>query len=523
MCFRHLLVSLCLLCCLGAAEPIRVAVDEWTSLNPLLLAQDTDNEVIGLVFDRLIALDAKGNFTPELLEKWTILKGGREVVLDLRPGLTWHDGSPIEAEDLVFTWRALQLPRVRAIGDTLGGVSTMDSLVAEGPLRARIRLARPRGTLLADLYSFIPVPRKHYQVGPKPLSQPINFLPIGSGPYRVMERATTKHARFVRWAGYRGVHPGVWPVFEYIDPTAEKSPAQAILDGRLHFATVRALPHYLARQGALGGGRLKAFSVPQAGFGAFFLNCDPKRSLLGDVRLRRALAEIVPWQEAARGRRFFPTRLATSFWPPESWAHDPTPRPLPLMARAIALLEGAGWRPGPDGVRRNASGQELHLVFYEQEGSDHRSVANQLAKEARAAGMRIDLRQVPFPVLTQHAASHEGDLWSYGWMTSLDPDGDSPLFTLDGYRSGANVSGYLNPEIDRLFDAGRHTLDPEERRRIYQKISDIIWRDKPLIPFNYVLVRALADRGLQGVEFDSMGRSFGFWPGRRGWTLEGSK
>lgn len=215
MCFRRMLASLCLLCCLRAAEPIRVGVDEWTTLNPLLQAQDTDGEIIDLAFDRLVAMDAKGNFTPELLEKWTILKGGREVVLDLRPGLTWHDGTPIEAADLVFTWQTLRLPQVRAVGDTLGGVISLDSLVAEGPLRVRIRLARPRGTLLADLYSFIPVPRKHYQMGPKPLNQPINFLPIGSGPYRVLERATTKHARFVRWEGYRGVHPGRWPVFKY--------------------------------------------------------------------------------------------------------------------------------------------------------------------------------------------------------------------------------------------------------------------------------------------------------------------
>lgn len=523
MCLRRLVATLCLFCCLGASEPIRVGVDEWTTLNPLLLAQDTDNEAIGLIFDRLVALDAQGNFVPELLESWTILKGGREVILNLRPGLTWHDGSPIEAEDLVFTWRTLQLPRVRAIGDTLGGVSSLDSLVAEGPLRVRIRLARPRGTLLADLYSFIPVPRKHYQVGPKPATQPVNFLPVGSGPYRVLEQATTKHAFFVRWDGYKGVHPGIWPAFEYIDPTAEKAPAQAILAGRLHYATVRALPHYLARQGALGGGRLKAFSLPQAAFGAYFLNCDPKRSLLGELSLRQALAELVPWQDLARGRRFFPTRLATSFWPPESWAHDTTPRPLPQVARAISLLDGAGWRLGRDGIRRNAKGQELKLVFYEGVGSDHRTVAYQLAEAARAVGMRIDLRQVSFQVLIQHAAQHEGDLWSYGWATSLDPDGDSALFTLDGYRTHANVSAYLNPEIDQLFDEGRHTLDPVARSRIYKKISEIIWRDKPLIPFNYVIARILVDSRLQGVTFDSMGRSFGFTPGRRGWSLEGRK
>lgn len=170
--WRSLLLITCLFCGLGAAEPIRVAVDGWTTLNPLLMTRDTDGEAVDLVFDRLVTMDAEGTFIPGLLQGWTVLKGGREVVLELRPGMTWHDGTPIEAEDLVFTWKSLRMPQIRAIADTAGGVASLDSLVAEGPLRVRIRLSRARGTLLSDLYNFIPVPRRHYQLGTKPQSAP---------------------------------------------------------------------------------------------------------------------------------------------------------------------------------------------------------------------------------------------------------------------------------------------------------------------------------------------------------------
>ena len=517
--WRRLILMTCLLGGLGAAEPIRVAVKEWTTVNPLLLSRDTDGEVVSLVFDRLVTLDAEGNFIPELLKDWTILNGGREVVLDLRPGLTWHDGAPIEAEDLVFTWRALRLPQVQAIADTVGGVASLDSLVAEGPLRVRIRLSRPRGTLLSDLYNFIPVPRRHYQVGANPMAAPVNFLPIGSGPYRVSERATTRHLKLERWDGYRGVHPGAWPAFEFTDSSGETSPAKAILEGRLHYAETEALPHYLVRKGALGAGRLQAYSVPQAAFDAFFLNCDPKRSLLGDLALRKALAELTPWQEFARARRFFPARLASSFWPPENWAHDPALRPLPQPERAEAILESAGWQRGPGGIRHDAKGRALSLVAYERVSSTNRSTTRLLAESAAKVGIRIEVRKVTFQVLTEKAAEHDGDIWSYGWTTSLDPDVDGPLFTLDGYRTKANVSGYLNPEVDALFDEGRHTLDPEARRKIYLRLSEIIWRDKPVIPLNYYLARILTSRRLQGVAFNVLGQNYGFRPGKRGWTL----
>ena len=518
--WRSLILMTCLSCGLGAVEPIRVAVDGWTTLNPLLMTRDTDGEAVDLVFDRLVTMDTQGNFIPGLLQGWTVLKGGREVVLDLRPGMTWHDGTPVEAEDLVFTWRALRLPQVRAVADTVGGVASLDSLVAEGPLRVRIHLARPRGTLLSDLYNFIPVPRRHYQVGPNPLADPVNFQPVGSGPYRIVGRATTTHLRLELWPGYKGAHPGTWPAFEFSDSTGEKNLVQALLDHRYHYALVGGLPHYLVRKGARGEGHLQAYSVPQAAFGAFFLNCDPKLSLLGDIALRQALAELVPWKEMARARRFFPARLASAFWPPENWAHDDSPRPLPQIGRAEAILDAAGWRMGPDGLRHDDKGRLLSLVAYEQNTAISRSTARLLSEQAAKVGMRIDVRRLPFEALTEKSTNHDGDIWSYGWTTSLDPDVDAPLFTKEGYRTKANVSSYLNPEVDRLFEEGRYTLDRVSRRKIYLKLSEIIWRDKPVIPLNYILVRVLADTRLRGVSFNVLGQAYGFWPGKRGWRLE---
>jgi peptide/nickel transport system substrate-binding protein len=517
--WRPLVLVLGLLSGLQAGDTIHVSVNEWSTLNPLLMSRDPDAEVADLVFDRLVTLDAKGEFVPELLESWTILQGGHEVVLKLRAGMTWHDGRPIEAEDIVFTWKALRLPQVREIADTVGGVASLDSLVAEGPLIVRIRLKRPRGTLLSDLYNFIPVPRHHYQVGAKPAEAPVNFLPVGSGPYRVVGRATDKRVVLERWPGYRGLHPGHAASFELLNPAEEGVTLAAFQQERLHFSAVDPLLFYLVRKGAQGAGLVQPMSAPQAALGAYFLNCDPRRSLLGDLALRLVIGELLPWRYLARARRFFPRRLATGFWPPESWAYDPDPHPLPQEEQAILMLEVAGWKLGPDGIRQDAKGRRLTLVAYERPSTTKPSEATLLVRQAARVGIQIELRTVPFQVVMEKAANHEGDLWSFGWTLSLDPDVDSPLFTREGYRTKANVSSYLNPEIDRLFDEGRHTLDPEARRQIYHQISELIYRDKPIIPIVYNQSRVLVHRRLQGVSFNRLGQSYGFWPGRRGWVL----
>jgi peptide/nickel transport system substrate-binding protein len=514
-------LTLILLCCLGlgAQETIHIGTSEWTTINPLLVTQDVDAEVTDLVFDRLVTMDAQGNFIPEMLESWTILAGGREIILKLRPGLTWQDGRPIEAEDIVFTWKMLRLPQVRKIADTTPGIATMDSIVAEGPLQARIRLKRPRGTLLPDLYSFVPVPRQHYQMGAKPEAASVNFQPVGSGPYRVVGTATTKLMKLERWDGYRGIHPGTWPAMELKDVTDEKKVVQAFEEERIHFALTSSLRYYLVRKGVEGEGAVQAVSIPLASFGAFFLNCDAHLSLLGDVDLRRALAELIPWKNMARAMRFFPARMATSFWPPQSWAYDPTPRPLPQLEHAEEILDKAGWKMGPDGFRHDASGRLLQIVAYESSHSQLSDV-HQMAILAAKVGIKVDRREVDFTELFKKASDHDGDLWSFGWVLSLDPDVDSPLFTQEGYRSKANVSGYLNPEVEQLFDEGKHTLDPQARQKIYRRISEIIYRDRPIIPLFYIQNRVLYHRRLQGVAFSTLGESYGFWPGRRAWKLE---
>jgi peptide/nickel transport system substrate-binding protein len=519
--WRSYVLALSLLSGLRAGgEIIRVAVPEWTTMNPLLLSQDTDMEPVDLIFDRLVTLDAKGEFIPELLESWTILNGGREVLLKLRPGMIWQDGRPIEAEDIVFTWKTLRLPQVRQIADTVGGITSFDQLTAEGPLTVRIHLNRPRGTILSDLYNFIPVPRHLYQMGAKPLEAAVNMAPVGSGPYRVVGKGTSKRVVLERWAGYRGPHPGQAAGFELWDAVEEKILLKTIEQERLHYASVGGLRYYLVRKGVQGAGLVQPISLPVATFSAYYINCDPKRSLLGDLALRQVIGELVPWGDLARARRIIPNRLSTSFWPPESWAYDPQPRPLPQIEKAVAILDATGWKMGSDGLRHDAKGRPLTLVVYEAAPSGKQSPGHLLVPQAAKVGIKVDLRVVPYQEMYEKAQRHEGDIWSFAWALSLDPDVDSPLFTKEGYRTKANISSYLNPEMDRLFDEGRHTLDQAARKQIYLQISDLIYRDKPIIPIIYFQSRLLIHRRLKGVAFNRLGQSYGFWPGRRGWHLE---
>jgi peptide/nickel transport system substrate-binding protein len=503
------------------AQPISVALDKPVlSLNPLLLAREVEAQVADLVFDRLVALDEYGAFVPQLLESWEMSNDGRDILLKLRPGLTWHDGTPIEAEDLVATWRMLSLPQVRKVYD-LVGVRTLDSLTAEGPLKARIRLKKARASLLSDLYNFQPVPRRSYALGADPLRHPLNYTPIGSGPYRVLPGAHAREIQLQRWGGYRGPHPGRWEGFRFrVQPQDPEAYGRQLKAREYHFGELDWFRHYLLRRGAFGDGNLLAQSAPLASYGTFWFNCNPKRSVLADRRVRKALSEALPWEFLQAQRKLRAERLASSLWPPQSWAFEQLIEPLPRLERAASMLEEAGWKPGPDGVRRNAKGRVLRLVMFSAWGYSGRDHAQAFCEALRKIGVEVDLRRTPIGESSTLAAKGEGDIWDFAWSTGLDPDNESPLFTSEGLRGGTNLTGYQNAEVDQLFEAGRHELDPTRRRNIYLKINERIQEDHPMLQLTYGVAYLVLDRRLRGVGFNPLGQTYGYVPGRRGWWLE---
>ncbi|MFN7957784.1 MAG: ABC transporter substrate-binding protein [Holophagaceae bacterium] len=508
---------------LWGVPPISIALDKPVmSLNPLLLSREVEVQVVDLVFDRLVALDEHGEFVPQLLEGWEISPDGRNVLLKLRPGLTWQDGTPIEAEDIVETWRLLSLPQVRKIND-LVGVRTLDSLVAEGPHRVRIRLKSPRASLLSDLYNFQPVPRRHYARGAGELKHPLNHAPIGSGPYRVLPGAHATEIQLQLWSGYHGSHPGRWGAFRFrVQPPDKAEYGRQLKAGEYHFGELDWFRHYLLRRGAFGGGNLIAQSTPLSSFSTFWFNCNPQRSLLGDVRLRRALAEALPWEFLKGQRGLRAERLASSLWPPQSWAFDQAVAPLPRAGRAAALLDEAGWKLGPDGFRRDARGRPLRLVMFSAWGYSSHDHADAFCEALRKVGVEIDLRRTPVDEPYTLATKGEGDIWDYAWNTGLDPDNESPLFSSDGIASGSNVTGYRNPDLDRLFEQGRHELDPVRRRDLYLRINQGIQSDRPVLQLTYGVAYLVLDRRLRGIGYNRLGQTYGYVPGRRGWWLEGA-
>jgi peptide/nickel transport system substrate-binding protein len=501
-----------------AEEPIRIELNSSIALNPLIVVDEAQVQILDLIFDRLITMDAQGNFMPQLLESWTFSPDRRELILKVRPGLRWQNDAPLDADDILFTWKLMRSPQMLKLGDNQSaGIPHMEKLDA---LTLRIKLERPRATLLAELYNFQPVPRSYPPVT-NPDKHPYVKFPVGSGPYRVSPESGKNKLILVRWNGYRGPHPGQWPRIEY-NLAGGSAATRRLENGEIHFFESSSwFTYYMLRSGIRGFKNVMSVQGTREGWRGIWCNCDPKFSVLSDVRLRRALAELYPWDAIGKLRSVWPVQAAGCVWAPSSWAYDGTQHPLPRRQLAESYLDDAGWKRGPDGWRRNAAGQELRLEYVAQKTANPDPIITSFLAGARECGIRIEERGVTYAQLTDAQAKGQGDLWLTNWVNNgPDPNGDSNLFTTEGIRSNTNVSRYRNPLIDQLFDDGVHATDPEQRSLIYRRINQILTADRPLILLDYAVYYGFYHRRLKGVVYNTRGNPYGFVPGMRGWRLD---
>ena len=172
--------------------------------------------------------------------------------------------------------------------------------------------------------------------------------------------------------------------------------------------------------------------------------------------------------------------------PPASWAFDPnTPKYTLDVAGAKALIEGAGWTLGSDGIYAKG-GKKLSTDLYVRQGRPQRVKFGQLAKDQLAkCGININVKESDFATVLLPLLSYPNKFDTYlgGWSTALDPD-DSSIFGIDQITTkaapdGNNFPGWNNPQADALLKQGREELDQAKRKDIYAQFQAIVHNDVP--------------------------------------------
>jgi peptide/nickel transport system substrate-binding protein len=212
---------------------------------------------------------------------------------------------------------------------------------------------------------------------------------------------------------------------------------------------------------------------------------------LKDVRVRHALLYAIDrkllTEKLFQGKQPVADSFVNKLHPFYStatpvYAYDP--------AKAKALLDEAGWKPGPDGIRRNAQGERLSFDFQTTAGNKLRELIQQvLQSQWKEAGIDVVIKNEPARTLFGPTLSHREftGLALYGWTSGI---GESPTSILGTEAipteknnwGGSNYPGYSNPEFDKASHAIETELDPEKRAAPWAAVQKIYAEDLPVLP-----------------------------------------
>ncbi|AGZ41082.1 ABC transporter substrate-binding protein [Actinoplanes friuliensis] len=460
---------------------------EPDTLNPVL---NFGVDGASLIFDGLVTRDVKNTLVPALAVELPVVSAdGRTVTAKLRDGVTFHDGSPLTAADVVFTYRAVLDPKVdstlRSDLEMLTSVTAPDPATvvftlryAYAPFLQRLTL----GVVPAQLLSGQDINKAAF-----------NRKPIGTGPYRVESWTTGDRlvlaANDTYWGG---------------KPANRKLIVAFVADDNVRAQRMRAgefdaaeLPPKLAAAFDTAAG-YTVQRVPTADYRGVMLPLG--HPVTGDLAVRKALAVGVDRSAMVTGVLAGAGEPAYGPIPPTSEYADPSPagKPSADTATATALLDAAGWAPGADGIRARAGQQAAFTLMYPAGDSLRKELALAVTADARKIGIKVSPEGLTWDAIDTRITK---DALLMGFGTPYDPDFVSyklfgSQFAGQGYF---NPGSYRSPVADKALQDGRDQADPAKRRAAYATFQQQLAADAPWVFLTYLQHTYVVKDGITGV------------------------
>lgn len=468
------------------------------NLDPLLSGQAGVTDVAQFIFSGLIRYDDRGEAIPDAATvvptraNGGISADGTTIVYHLRPNVRFSDGVPLTADDVVFTWQQdldphndvpFHFPYDQAL-----------RVVARDPHTVVVTLRAPSAPFVAGFFrcgvqgAILPA---HLLRGHDLNHDPFSVHPIGSGPYAVASYMSNVTLELVPNPYWYGGTPGLRRITYRIVPS-ENTLLVALRTHDIDF-------YWGAPEQQLRDLRATAdVQVSARPFDQYeMLTFGARREPFSELAVRRAVARAIDWTALARTIYLDVDLPGWGDIFPHSWAYTPQPDPNGYdPAAARALLDRAGWKAGPDGVRVR-DGHRLQAEITTVAGVIPRENAEVLIQQKlRAVGIDLTVRNAPANLLFAPLgagglfASGKFDLGIYAWTPFPDPD-DTSLASPDSLPPhGANYSGVIDPELGRLERAADATYDRVLRKALYARVER---RLGEVLPYHTIVWRANVD------------------------------
>ncbi|MFR9775727.1 ABC transporter substrate-binding protein [Micromonospora sp. MS34] len=411
-------------------------------------------EVLENVYDTLVEPDANLKMVPSLATGWTTSDDQLTWTFTLRDGVKFSDGTPLDAEDVVYSFNRIITQKL----NTAYKFATVKSVTAKDPTTVVITLNAPTPNLLANLGGFkgvAIVDKANVESGE------VKTKPVGSGPFKVGSYTSGDSIKLVRNDTYWGTKPkldGVTYTFVK-DPTVA---LQNLQSGQVQW-TDNLPPQQVPS--LKDSGELTVKSAPSSDY--WYLALNQARKPYRDVNVRRAIAFALDREAITKAAKFGLATVNQTAIPKNSayyydyapYTHDP--------AKAKQLLAQAG-----------VNGLTMDLMVT-SEYPETVTAAQVIAAQLKDVGITVKIRTLDFAQWLDEQGKGNFDSFMLGWLGNIDPD---EFYYAQHHTGGTfNFHKYSNPAVDKLLDQARTETDQAARKQEYDQAAKQIVDDASYI------------------------------------------
>lgn len=435
----------------GAGGVLTVAISgEPDQLDPHRTSAYHSFQVLENVYDTLVEPDANLAMKPALATEWSTSEDQLTWTFTLREGVTFTDGSPLTAEDVVYSY-------TRIIDEKLNAAyrfATVESVTAPDPGTVVVTLTAPTPNLLASLGGFkgvAIVKKSNVESGA------VKTEPIGSGPFTVASYTAGDSIKLVRNDSYWGTKPKLDGVtFTFVkDPTVA---LQNLRGGEVQW-TDNLPPQQVPA--LREDDELVVRSVPSSDY--WYLALNQSREPYDNVEVRRAVAFALDRAAITKAAKFGLATVNQTAIPEDSaFYYDYAPYQRD-PARAKQLLAAAG-----------VTDLTMDLMVT-NEYPETVTAAQVIAAQLKDVGVTVTIRTLDFAQWLDEQGKGNFDSFMLGWLGNIDPD---EFYYAQHHSQGTfNFHGYRNPAVDSLLDQARTETDQAARKRQYEQVAKRIVDD----------------------------------------------
>lgn len=473
----------------GAIGGTMVVVQNYepSTLFPPLVNGTEGFVIIGALFDRLAEIGANletggsQGFTPRLAARWEWSSDSLSIAFSLDPKIRWHDGAPLRAQDVRFTFATYTADAVASTHKSLLGnidsVSVRDSLTAVFWFKRRL----PHQLYDATYHMYIMPSHLLDTIAPAALmASPFARNPVGTGRFRFVKWEKGQRLEILSdTANARGrarLDRVVWTF-----PSDGGAATVQLFAGEADFyeaIQTNNLPQVVASPDL----RLETYAALKYDYLGYNLrrrgDSTAAHPLFGDPRVRRALAMAVDRTSLVRNVYDTLGAVALSAAPRFLIPDTSSLRQIPFdPAAARTLLDSLGWIPNPkDGVRERNGVRFSFELLAQQSSLSRQQFAQLLEQQFRAVGVEARPRTVEGRVMGAQVTSHDFDAYLSGWQMNPGRLGMAQTWRSDG---PGNYGKYASVEFDTMLDSAMTSLRSELRPQRWSAVLQRLIDDQP--------------------------------------------